>query len=113
MLEAHIVTLRMGFDHFLQSEPEEPESSAPTEEEVAAFEAEEERHGKLFKDIEHLAQKLSNSLAVGKLTDVKLKRSMLGFMTEGVRYSFDGNTTQEEDDLLLGSRLPFLLILQK
>jgi hypothetical protein len=38
---------------------------------------------------------------------------MLGFMTEGVRYSFEGNTIQEEDDLLLGSRLPFLLILQK
>jgi hypothetical protein len=103
----------MGFEHWLSSEPEEPESSSPTEEAVAAFEAEEERHAKLFSDIEHLAQKLSSSLGVGKLTEVKLKRSMLGFMTEGVRYSFDGSTTQEEDDLLLGSRLPFLLILQK
>ena len=37
---------------------------------------------------------------------------MLSFMQEGVRYSFEGDRT-EEDDLVLGSRLPFLSILSK
>jgi hypothetical protein len=33
-------------------------------------------------------------------------------MEEGVRFAFEGNG-KEDDDLILGSRLPFLLVLRK
>jgi hypothetical protein len=99
--------LRMAFDHWLASEPEEPESSCPTEEELAVFDEKEKHHAELFSAMEHLAGKLSPTLGVVKLKD-DIKRSFLSFMKEGIRFSF------EEDDVYsLGVRLPFLSILLK
>lgn len=51
-------------------------------------------------------------LGVGKLSDKRLSRSVLSFVQEGVRFAFEGNR-KEDDDLVLGSRLPFLLVLSK
>jgi hypothetical protein len=112
MLEAHMACLRMGFEHWLEIEPIEPEGSTLTEEQVQEFEEKEQLHEKAFNDLEHRAAKLSQTLGVAKLKDASLKNSFLGFMREGVRFSFDGNGGQD-DDLVVGSRLPFLLILSK
>ena len=51
-------------------------------------------------------------LGVGKIKDKKLSQKMLGFMQEGVRYAFEGDSGTESD-FVLGSCLPFLLILSK
>lgn len=66
-----------------------------------------------FHSIEQLAARLSQSLGVGRLTDQKLSRALLSFVQEGVRFAFEGNRNDKEDDLVLGSRLPFLLVLSK
>ncbi len=107
MLESHMACLRMAFVHWLDSEPEEPEMSCPTEAELAAFDEAEKRHTELFSDMEHLAGKLSHTLGVIKLKG-DIKRSFLSFMKEGVRFAFE-----EDDSYTLGTRLPFLLILAK
>lgn len=52
-------------------------------------------------------------LGVGKISDTKLSRALLNFMQEGVRFAFEGNRGQQEDDLVLGSRLPFLVAVSK
>lgn len=65
-----------------------------------------------FLSIEQQAHKLSRSLGVGKLSDPNLSRALSSFMEEGVRFAFEGNG-KEDDDLILGSRLPFLLVLSK
>jgi cohesin complex subunit SA-1/2 len=56
---------------------------------------------------------LSASLGVGKLSDKNLVPALLGFVREGVRFSFSINEPGDEEDLPLGSRLTFLLILSK
>ncbi len=52
------------------------------------------------------------SLGVGKITDARLSQALLNFMQEGIRFAFEGDSNVE-DDLLLGTRLPFLLVLSK
>ena len=52
------------------------------------------------------------SLGVGKLSDKKLASALIGFVQEGVRFAFHGDKVGE-DELVLGSRLPFLLIMSK
>ena len=52
------------------------------------------------------------TLGVGKLTDARLSQALLNFMQEGIRFAFEGDVSRQ-DDLVLGSRLPFLLILLK
>lgn len=112
MLESHMACLRLAFENWVNTDPEDLQGSAPTEEELEAFEVSEKLHNQMFIDMEHTASKLSMTLGVGKLSDASLKKSLLGFMKEGVRYAFDGNE-KEEDDLVLGSRLPFLNLLAK
>ena len=100
--------LRMAFMHWLDNEPEEPEEGGDhSEEQMAAFEESEQRHEAMFSNMEHLAQKLSTSLGVGKLGK-DYKRSFLSFMKEGVRFAFE-----EDDTFALGVRLTFLKILLK
>lgn len=111
-LEAQMACLRMSFENWLQNEPEEPETDTPTEEQLHRYEEAEKRHAALFHNIEQQAFHLSRLLGVGKLTDKKLSRALASFMEEGVRFAFDGNR-EEEDELILGSRLPFLTILGK
>lgn len=55
---------------------------------------------------------MSRSLGVGKLGDENVTRALTSFMKEGVRFAFDGDGGGE-DDMVLGSRFPFLLILSK
>jgi hypothetical protein len=52
------------------------------------------------------------SLGVGKINDARLSQALLNFMQEGIRFAFEGDPSLE-DDLVLGSRLPFLLVLGK
>ena len=66
-----------------------------------------------FIAIEHQASKFSMSLGVGKLRDPKLTPALLGFLREGLRYSFSNNDPDGEMELVLGSRLSFLCILSK
>ena len=65
-----------------------------------------------FHAAEQLASRLSMTLGVGKLTDARLSQALLNFMQEGIRFAFEGDVSRQ-DDLVLGSRLPFLLILLK
>ena len=90
------------------SEPEEPEGEFLSEEEMEAFEQAERDHTDSFKGIEHKAARLAASLGVGKLTDAKLQPALFGFIREGMRFAFSN-----DDDMLLGSRLSFLLLLLK
>jgi len=52
------------------------------------------------------------TLGVGKLTDARISQALFNFMQEGIRFAFEGDVSGQ-DDLVLGSRLPFLLILLK
>ena len=114
MLESHMACLRLAFNRWVDNEPIEPEESAPTEEQIQAFEEEEKAHQYLFEEMEQLASKLSLTLGVfGKLFNDRLKRSLLGFMKEGIRFSFDGSDRQQDDDLVVGGRLAFLSMLSK
>jgi hypothetical protein len=49
---------------------------------------------------------------VGKFADKTLSEKILGFIQEGVRFAFQGNHGVE-DNLILGSRLPFLTVLSR
>ena len=114
MLESHMACLRLAFENWVDNEPNEPEESAPTEEQIQVFEEAEKTHQEMYYQLEKIAQALSLTLGkFGKLFNDSLKRSILGFMKEGIRFSFDGAGSQEDDDLVVGSRLAFLLILSK
>ena len=63
--------------------------------------------------MEQQAGRLSQSLGVGKLSDPKLKRPLLGFLREGLRFSFSNDTPEGEEPLMLGGRLMFLSLLSK
>jgi hypothetical protein len=117
MLESQMGCLRMAFEDWLETEPVVPEEdTSPTDDEIQAFEEAEQRHMEAFASMEQVSSKLSSTLGVaGRLANDSLKKSILGFFREGIRYSFDGaeNNHQDEDDLMVGSRLAFLLILSK
>ena len=105
--------LRQAFDKWVNSEPDEIEER-PTEEQIAEFEESEKIHTKMFDTIEHLALNLSRCLGGvgGKIKDQRLADSLTTFVQEGIRYAFEGNQRQD-DDLVLGSRLPFLRLLSR
>ena len=46
---------------------------------------------------------------IGKFKRKQLSEKMLGFMQEGVRFAFEG----DDGDYVLGSSLPFLILLIK
>lgn len=51
LLEAHMASLRLAYEEWVQNEPEEPESDHPTDEEMAAFaEAERKREDEVICD---------------------------------------------------------------
>jgi cohesin complex subunit SA-1/2 len=111
-LEAEMACLRLSFEKWVNNEPEELETDRPSEEQLNQYEEAERKHEALFHLIEQQATQLSRCLGVGKITAKKLSRALLGFLQEGVRFAFHGDKG-EEDELVLGSRLPFLLILCK
>ena len=115
MLESQMACLRIAFENWLDSEPVIPDDTAPTDDEIQAFEEAEQRHINSFASMEQVASKLSSTLGVaGRLANESLKKSILGFVREGIRYSFDGaDNNNLDDDLVVGSRLAFLLILSK
>ena len=114
LLESQMACLRLAFEHWLDTEPIVPEETQPTEEEMQSFDEAEKRHLDAFASMEQVSSKLSSTLGVaGRLANDSLKKSIFGFVREGIRYSFDGAENQEEDDLVVGSRLAFLLILSK
>jgi len=113
MLEAYISCIKSSFENWVDNEPTEPEESAPSEEEIQKFEEAELRHEELFFSMEQVATKLSSTLGVaGRLSNDVLKKSICGFMREGIRFAFDG-PTDGDDELVVGSRLAFLSMLQK
>mmetsp|Transcript_25711 Transcript_25711/g.60278 ORF Transcript_25711/g.60278 Transcript_25711/m.60278 type:complete len:1061 (-) Transcript_25711:319-3501(-) len=115
MLESQMACLRIAFESWLDSEPVIPDDTSPTEDEIQAFEEAEKRHGDSFASMEQVSSKLSSTLGVaGRLANDNLKKSIFGFVREGIRYSFDGaDSNKLDDDLVVGSRLAFLLILSK
>jgi hypothetical protein len=104
--------LRLSFEKWVNNEPEELETDRPSEDQLNQYEEAERKHEALFHLIEQQATQLSRCLGVGKISDKALSRALLGFLQEGVRFAFHGDKG-EEDELVLGSRLPFLLILSK
>eukprot|EP00977_Amphora_coffeiformis_P014558 scaffold4097_cov166-Amphora_coffeaeformis.AAC.15 len=113
LLEAHMACLREEFEAWADSEPTEPESENPTEEENAAFEEAEKQHEEAFQALEIQTHRLSNSLGVGKIKDSSLANGVLGFIREGIRFAFSRNEVGSDEPLFLGARLPFLRLLSK
>ena len=115
MLESQMACLRLAFENWLDTEPDVLEETSPSEEEMQAFEEAEKNHSDSFLSMEQVASKLSSTLGVaGRISNVSLKKSIFGFMREGIRYAFDGiEGSQQDDDLMVGSRLAFLSILSK
>ena len=115
MLESQMACLHLAFENWLDTEPTVPDETSPTDEEIQAFEEAEKYHLDSFFSMEQVASKLSSTLGcAGRLGNESLKKPILGFMREGIRYSFDGiKTGQQDDDLVVGSRLAFLSILTK
>ena len=62
--------------------------------------------------LEQEAARLSGSLGVGKLPN-NLKTILLGFVKEGIRYSFSQDVAGADETLFLGARLPFLRLMAK
>jgi hypothetical protein len=60
--------------------------------------------------MEQIATRLCMSLGVGAWNDPRLSSGILNFLRKGLSFAFGHN---EDDDLLLGCRLPFLSILSK
>lgn len=115
MLESQMACLRLAFENWLDTEPDVLEETSPSEEEMQAFEEAEKNHSDSFLSMEQVASKLSSTLGVaGRISNGSLKKSIFGFMREGIRYAFDGiEGNQQDDDLMVGSRLAFLSILSK
>lgn len=130
-----MASLRQSYEDWINNDPEELENDHPTDEEMAAFSEAEQSHEKLvcamnartfvkkrlniffltlclsitqFQDLANQAHRFSMSLGVNKLSDKKLSPALLGFIREGVRFSFSAS-----DDLVIGSRLSFLSVLSK
>ena len=112
LLEAHMASLRLSYEKWLNNDPEEMMGDNLTQgtDDITmnAFQELEMKHEEQFKNLLNQAQRFSTSLGVRKLSDDRLSPGLLGFMLEGIRYSFSG-----ADDLLLGCRLSFLSILSK
>jgi len=129
LLEAHLAYLTPAYLNWADSEPLEPESDRPTEEELAQFEEDTTAYRKSvsyphvlilgsrlstgltrislqFTKIEQLAARLSASLGVGSLKDKKLVACLQSFFRKGLHLSFVTN------DGVYGN-LPFLFILSK
>lgn len=132
LLEAHMAGLRQDFDDWGNSEPEELDSDSPTDAEMQEYDQAEKAYKERVRNNARLlsfhrgpltrvqfellvlqASRLSASLGVGKLTDPKLKPSVLGFVREGVRIAFSTDVAGYEEDLPLGARLPFLHLMSK
>lgn len=111
-LESQMAALLMAFKAWLDGEPEELNTDRPSEEEMHQYELAEKQHQALFHAAEQLASRLSMTLGVGTISDNRLSQALLNFMQEGIRFSFEGDANVD-DDLLLGTRLPFLTILSK
>ena len=50
LLESHMASLRQGYADWIDSEPEEPESDRPTEDEMEEFAAAEQEHAESVSD---------------------------------------------------------------
>jgi cohesin complex subunit SA-1/2 len=113
MLESQMASLRQSYESWADATPE-LETDFPSEEEMAMFEDEEKTHKESFAKLEHRASQFSQTLGVfGKLGSASLGPALRGFIREGIRFSFSNLDENNEDTLVLGSRLSFLLLLSK
>eukprot|EP00547_Thalassionema_nitzschioides_P014618 CAMPEP_0194233122 /NCGR_PEP_ID=MMETSP0158-20130606/1202_1 /TAXON_ID=33649 /ORGANISM="Thalassionema nitzschioides, Strain L26-B" /LENGTH=1373 /DNA_ID=CAMNT_0038965965 /DNA_START=18 /DNA_END=4139 /DNA_ORIENTATION=+ len=113
LMETHMASLRTSFDQWLLNEPEEIESEHPTDEEMAAFEQAEEAHQEEFELLLQQSKNLAQTLKPPKKAlEAKLQDPMLAFLKEGIRFAFSLDSTDDEEDLLPGARLTFLLLLE-
>ena len=103
-----MASLRQSYEDWINNDPEEVEDETD-DEAMAKFAEEEARHKIQFEGIAQNASKFSSSLGVIKLSDEeKLSPALVGFMKEGIRFSFSNS-----DELVIGTRLTFLSILIK
>eukprot|EP00934_Nitzschia_sp_Nitz4_P000537 Nitzschia sp. Nitz4//scaffold50_size126154//44740//48960//NITZ4_003680-RA/size126154-augustus-gene-0.125-mRNA-1//-1//CDS//3329553683//537//frame0 len=111
-LESQMAALRMTFQEWIDNEPEEPPEESMSESLIQEHEEALQEHQQMFAAAEKLASRLSMTLGVGKLRDERLSQALLNFLQEGVRFAFEGDSNME-DNLILGSRLPFLMLISK
>ncbi len=110
-LEAQMASLRYAYEDWIDSDPADIDDENPTDEMMENFEVEEAKHKALFEKIVEQADRFSQSLGEGKkkkLTNETLSNALLGFMKEGIRFSFTNH-----EDFMVGSRLTFLPIFGK
>jgi cohesin complex subunit SA-1/2 len=108
-LEAQMASLRQSYENWIDSDPADIDDENPTDEMMANFEQEELKHKKAFENILQQANLLSESLGFKtkkRLTDNALATALVGFVKEGIRFSFSNS-----EEFMLGSRLSFLSIL--
>lgn len=81
LLEAHMASLRLSYEKWLNNDPKEMMGDNLTHSTdnvtMNAFEF-ERQHEEQFKNVLSQAQKFSSSLGVRKLSDEKLKPALLG-----------------------------------
>mmetsp|Transcript_4325 Transcript_4325/g.8293 ORF Transcript_4325/g.8293 Transcript_4325/m.8293 type:complete len:1621 (+) Transcript_4325:123-4985(+) len=108
-LEAQMASLRQSYENWIDSDPADIDDENPTDEMMANFEQEELNHKKAFENILQQANLFAESLGFKnktRLTDAALVTALVGFVKEGIRFSFSNS-----EEFMLGSRLSFLSIL--
>lgn len=108
-LEAQMASLRQSYENWIDSDPADIDDENPTDEMMANFEIEEMKHKKLFENIVEQANLFSETLGLKskrRLTDSTLATALVGFVKEGIRFSFSNS-----EEFMLGSRLSFLSVL--
>jgi cohesin complex subunit SA-1/2 len=63
--------------------------------------------------LEQKASRMASSLGVGKLSDDKMYPAIFGFVKEGIRYAFSSSEPGTGEEFHVGSRLPFLRVVNK
>jgi hypothetical protein len=104
-----MASLRQSYENWIDSDPADMDDENPTDEMMANFEKEELKHKQAFENIVQQSNLLSESLGLKKkrrLTSAALGMALVGFVKEGIRFSFSNS-----EEFMLGSRLSFLSIL--
>ena len=101
-------SLRQSFEDWIDNDPGDDDDYYTNEDEMTQLEEAMKSHKEQFQTLVKQAHRFSLSQGIKKSDDKNISQAMNAFMLEGIKYSFSAS-----DDLMLGSRLPFLNVLSK